>query len=543
MPFPQTMSLLATCAFGLEAITRRELSTLGIEARIEGSGRVAFEGNNETMMRATLWLRTADRVLIRLAEMPCEDFDTLFETVKAMRWGDWLPVDASFPVKGRSIRSTLSSVPACQRAVKRAIVDAMRRDHGAATLAETGAEFKIEIGLLNNVATITVDTTGRSLHRRGYRTDISGAPLKETMAAALVLLTFWKPDRPLVDPFCGSGTIPIEAALIGRGIAPGRKRENAFMTWPNFNAELWSSLISDADANASEKLPNRLIGRDIDTRVLSAARDNAARAGVEDDVHFEPGDAVSFTSRRRFGCLISNPPYGMRLGGGSSQPDRAWNRNRQGDEQLDDLYASLPGMLRHLPTWSSYFLTAYPGFESVIGRSADRRRKLYNGRIECTYFQFHGPKPIQETRPLSDPSTLAASQTVTLVHSVGSAAFGQLDAKATHQAELFATRLRKRQKHLRRWPTRRGITCYRLYERDIPEIPLVVDRYEDHLHLIEFERPHDRDPAQHANWLDLMAKTAGDCLEIPSKQVFLKRRGRQRGHDQHQRLAQSNHRL
>lgn len=518
---PDSFDLIAACAFGLEAIVRRELEGLGIDASIGESGRVHFAGNFETVARANLHLRCADRVLIQVAQFEASDFDALFETVKAVRWGDWMPVDASFPVTGRSIKSQLSSVPACQRSVKRAIVDAMQRDHGTTELAESGPTFKIDIALLKDMATLTIDTTGRSLHRRGYRTDVSRAPLKETLAAAMVLLSFWKPDRPLIDPFCGSGTIPIEAARIGRNIAPGIERDFTFEEWPGVREDQTADLRSQAVAAQVDKLEERILGSDIDGRVLAAARDNASRAGVSNDIHFQTGDACELSNKRRFGCLITNPPYGMRLGE---------------DRELDALYRSLPDVLRGLPTWSHYFLTAYPEFESAVGRSADRRRKLYNGRIECTYFQFHGPK-----RVTSDARE--DKSTTPYAHASGDAAFGQLDAKAREQADLFAVRLKKRAKHLRRWPTKRGITCFRLYERDIPEIPLVVDRYEDYLHLSEYERPHDRDPAQHANWLDLMASTAAEALEVSPENVHLKRRGRQREHSQHEKVDDSGNRI
>ncbi|MEL6106117.1 MAG: bifunctional 23S rRNA (guanine(2069)-N(7))-methyltransferase RlmK/23S rRNA (guanine(2445)-N(2))-methyltransferase RlmL [Planctomycetota bacterium] len=518
---PDSFDLIAACAFGLEAIVRRELEALGIEASIGESGRVHFVGDFETVARANLHLRCADRVLIRVAEFEASDFDALFETVKAIHWGDWMPIDASFPVTGRSIKSQLSSVPACQRSVKRAIVDAMQRDHGTTELPESGAMFKIDIALLKDLATLTIDTTGRSLHRRGYRTDISRAPLKETLAAAMVMLSFWKPDRPLIDPFCGSGTIPIEAARIGRNIAPGIDRDFAFEDWPNLASDVAADLRSQAREAQVEKLEERILGSDVDGRVLAAARDNASRAGVSNDIHFQTGDVRELSNKRRFGCLITNPPYGMRLGQ---------------DRELDALYRSLPNVLRGLPTWSHYFLTAFPGFESAVGRSADRRRKLYNGRIECTYFQFHGPKRVTDDAPKDESTT-------PYTHASGDAAFGQLGAKAREQAELFAVRLKKRAKHLRRWPTKRAITCFRLYERDIPEIPLVVDRYEDHLHLSEYERPHDRDPAQHANWLDLMASTAAEALDVSPQHVHFKRRGRQREHSQHEKVDDSGNRI
>ncbi len=517
------LDLIAACAFGLEAVVRRELDALGIESAIGQPGRIHFRGDFETIARTNIWLRTADRVLIRVAEFPAADFDALFETTRDIPWGQWLPADAAFPVTGRSIKSQLSSVPACQRAVKRAIVDALRRDHATTELPESAAEYKVDIALLKDTATLTIDTTGRSLHRRGYRTSISRAPLKETLAAALVMLSYWRRDRPAIDPFCGSGTIPIEAARIGRNMAPGKQRQFAAESWlgvPMYEgapADLWQQVRQEAIDAELPALEERIIGIDIDGKVLQAARDNAVRAGVADDIHFQTGAMQRTSSSKRFGCLITNPPYGQRIG----------------DRQLDDLYASIPEVLAKLPTWSHYFLTAYPRFEKVVGRQADRRRKLYNGRIECTYYQFHGPKPVVNEGAASDEVGKP------YVHASGPAAFGQLSEKADEQAKLFASRLTKRAKHLRRWPTRRGITCFRLYERDIPEIPLVVDRYEDYLHISEYERPHDRDPAQHSNWLDLMAATAAETLQVPKKNVFLKQRKRQRGTNQHEKLDQT----
>ncbi len=517
-----TYDLIATCAFGLEAVVQRELLSLGIESSIGQSGRVHFQGSLQTICQSNLWLRTADRVLIRVAEFPAADFDALFETTRQVAWGNLIPVDAEFPVTGRSIKSLLTSVPACQRTVKRAIVDALRRDHATRELTETGSQYKIDVALLKDVATLTIDTTGRSLHRRGYRTHVSQAPLKETLAAAMVLLSFWQRDKPLIDPFCGSGTIPIEAARIGRNMAPGRDREFACEAWSIFSTEQWNDARSAADAAVLPPLQERLLGSDIDAKSLRAARENAQRGGVANDIHFQVQSVHETTSKRRFGCLITNPPYGMRLGD---------------NRELDLLYQSLPEILRKLPTWSHYFLTAYPQFERMVGKQADRRRKLYNGRIECTYYQFHGPKPVRNRS--TDTESNKASESP-YVHASGKAAFGQLDEKSHHQAELFAARLRKRAKHLRRWPTRRGITCFRLYERDIPEIPLVVDRYEDHLHITEYERPHDRDPAVHENWLELMAATAGQTLDIPKANVVLKRRSRQRGKTQHEKIDQTN---
>ena len=221
------LELIATSAFGLEAIVRRELKALGYEGTIVGPGRILFSAGAWAICRTNLWLRTSDRVLVRVASFPAEDFDALFDTTKSLAWDSWIGAEATFPVVGRSIRSQLSSVPACQRAVKKAVVESLLAAHRITELPETGPTYKIEIALLDNVATLTVETTGPSLHRRGYRQYAATAPLKETMAAALIQLSFWRPDRPLIDPFCGSGTIPIEAAMIGRNMAPGLNRKFA----------------------------------------------------------------------------------------------------------------------------------------------------------------------------------------------------------------------------------------------------------------------------------------------------------------------------
>jgi 23S rRNA (guanine2445-N2)-methyltransferase / 23S rRNA (guanine2069-N7)-methyltransferase len=523
--------LIATCAFGLEAIVRRELEGLGIDAKIQSSGRVHFQGDWETICKANLWLRTADRVLIRVAEFPAADFDALYDTTRDLNWAAWIPRDGQFPVTGRSIDSTLTSVPAVQRTVKKAVVESLKRDHLRDDLPETGCLFKLDVSLLKDIATLTIDSTGRSLHRRGYRTLISTAPLKETLAAAMVLLSYWRPGKPLLDPFCGTGTIPIEAAMIGRNLAPGLHRDFPFFDWPLFRRQIWDDLCSDAVARQTGPLEERLLGSDIDPRSLRAARENAERAGVENDIHFEPRDVREISSRRRFGCLITNPPYGSRIGA-----DGQSYQSRDEIRALDDLYRTLPEVLRHFPTWSHYIFTSYADFEGVVGRQADRRRKLYNGRIECTYYQFHGPKPVVETRGQDD-------EAIVLVHADGPAAFGGVTEKGRHQAEIFAARLKKLARHLRRWPTKREITCFRLYERDVPEIPLVVDRYENHLHLSEYERPHDRDPAGHAAWLELMVQTAAQTLEVPIENTHFKSRSRQQGLTQHEKVNDTRNRF
>jgi 23S rRNA (guanine2445-N2)-methyltransferase / 23S rRNA (guanine2069-N7)-methyltransferase len=556
----EQLNLIATTTMGLEAVVARELEGLGYGPRIVQTGRVAFAGDGLAVCRANLWLRCSDRVLIQVGQFEARDFGELFDRTCALDWQRWIGPDAAFPVLGRSVASQLSSVPACQRIVKKALVEKLRAAHHVETLDESGPTCTVEVALLKDVASLTIDTSGASLHKRGYRTLVGAAPLKETLAAGLVMLSFWRPERPLIDPFCGSGTIPIEAALIGKNIAPGLARQFAAEAWPALPEALWSQAREQArDKQIAADLPIRVIGTDIDPEAIKLARFHAERAGVAGQVHFQQRSFAELTSRREYGCVVCNPPYGQRIGE---------------DEQVRELYQSLPLVLRHLPTWSHFILSARKDLEKIVGRDADRRRKLYNGSIECTYYQFHGPRPpktddhrgteaqrVEEEREEAEGAREAERATVApAVDLAGNAnlpiggeenksrsgdrrsqeeiapVFGGLGRHDFDQAEMFRNRLLKRAHHLRRWPAR-GITCYRLYDRDIPEVPLAVDVYEGHLHIAEYERPDDRTAAQHADWLDLMARSAAKALDIPAANVFLKRRQRQRGLDQYEKFS------
>lgn len=505
------LDLVAVTAFGLESVAQRELHALGYEdAKPFGTGRVGFTGAAGAICRTNLWLRSAERVLVRVGSFPACDFEALFDGVRSLAWERWIGRDAAFPVGGRSVRSVLSSVPAVQRATKKAIVERLMQAHGVERLPETGPTYAVEVSLLHDEATLTIDTSGAGLHKRGYRTSVGEAQLRETMAAGLVLLSYWHPGRPFMDPFCGTGTIAIEAAMIGRNIAPGLKRSFAGESWPQVPASLWSEAREQAGAAALPVLEHRLVATDIDERALSQARHHARNADVEPDIHFQQRAFEDVAARVGYGCLITNPPWGERLG------DR---------EQLESLYRSFPLVLRRLDTWSHFILTGYPGFERLIGQEATRRRKLYHANIETTYYQFHGPAP----------GGAAGPREMTPV-------FGGLDEKADKQAEMFATVLGKHARHLRKWP-QRGITCYRLYDRDIPEVPLVVDVYEGHLHVAEYERPHEHTPAQHADWLDRMMETACATLGVERDKAFLKSRGRQRGLSQYERVSDTGYTL
>ena len=372
------LTLIATSAFGLEAVVARELRALGYEDLRVTDGRIAFEADAAAIARTNLWLRSADRVLLQLGEFEAPDFGVLFDETKALPWSDWLPEDAAFPVRARTVRSALHSPPHCQSIVKKAMVESLKGRYGREVFPETGATFQIDVVVRKDVATLALDTSGAGLHKRGYRDFVGAAPLKETLAAALLQLTFWKRDRPLADPFCGSGTIPIEAALIARNRAPGLQRDFAAESWPGLPTELWESAREEARSLQTSGPVHRVIAGDADERALRLARRHARAAGVEEDIHFQRQDVSELSSPRSYGCIVTNPPYGARL---------------EDPSAVEPAYRGLATALARLETWSCYVLTAHPAFEALIGRRADRRRKLYNGRIECTYHQLHGPRP------------------------------------------------------------------------------------------------------------------------------------------------------
>lgn len=384
-----TLDLIATTVFGVEAVVARELKQLGFQDQQVSDGRVVFAATQQDVCRTNLWLRSAERVLIRIAEFEARDFGALFDQTRAIPWAEWLPETAAFPVTGKSSRSQLHSVPHCQSIVKKAIVERLKDTYHRAHFAETGPLFRLEVAILKDRVTLSLDTTGQGLHKRGYRTGSGVAPLKESLAAALVQLSYWNRDRALVDPFCGTGTLPIEAALIGRNLAPGLQRSFVSETWPWMAESSWREARIEARDSARDKLDAPLIGLDCDSRVLNRARSHSHAAGVEEDIHFQQSDIKQFTSSRQYGCVISNPPYGERLG------DR---------QTAEALYREMSDRFRPLDTWSLYILTSHPRFEDCYGRAADRRRKLYNGRIECCYYQFQGPRPPRAPAAAESPS-------------------------------------------------------------------------------------------------------------------------------------------
>ncbi|MDO4551558.1 MAG: bifunctional 23S rRNA (guanine(2069)-N(7))-methyltransferase RlmK/23S rRNA (guanine(2445)-N(2))-methyltransferase RlmL [Planctomycetia bacterium] len=570
------LELIATSMMGLEAIVSRELTEMGYSAKNIDVGRTLFCGEKRDICRANIHLRCAGRVLVRMAEFYAADFGTLFDVVESLPWEEWIPKNGAFPVTGRSLKSQLSSVPACQKIVKKAIVTRLEKAYGG-FLLEDGAKFPVEVSLVKDRATITLDTSGTGLHRRGYRHLVGSAPLRETLAAAMILLSYWNPERPMIDPFCGSGTIPIEAAMIGRKIAPGINREFISQTWPAIPEAYWREIREEAQEAILPGLPQRILGTDIDENALSMARYHAQRAGVAEDIHFQQRDFHDLTSSRQYGCTIMNPPYGKWIGE---------------DAQVRRLYEAIPYVLRRLPTWSHYIITPYPDFERMLGQKADRRRKMYNSRLECTFYQFFGPKPprkkqraeddgaqkadvsglsdetgrmgrfSEELKPaervsaegggaeciseeisaerVSKKGVTGAEKNLLREKKQGNPVFGGLSESAKRSAQDFEKRLMKMAHHLRRFPTRRKITCYRIYDRDIPEIPLAVDRYEDYLHVAEYDRPHERTVAQQADWMDWMMQVISRALETPREKIFLKQRRRQKGNEQYERYDTRN---
>lgn len=367
--------LIATAAFGLEAVVAKELKELGYADQMVENGRVTFWGDEEAICRANLWLRAADRVLLKVGEFTALTFDELFEKTKALPWTEWLPENAEFPVTGKSVKSRLFSVPDCQAIVKKAVVEKMKEKYRTSWFQENGPRCKVEVGLLKDRATLTLDTSGAGLHKRGYRRLTGTAPLRETLAAALVLLSKWPADKVLADPFCGTGTIPVEAALIGLNIAPGLGREFDAGRWPRIPGVLWDKTREEARGAAARDRVLRVIGTDQDENAISQARYHARQAGVESQIHFQRTAFAEFRSRFDQGYVICNPPYGERLGE---------------VRQAEELYREMRRVFAGLDGWSFSVLAAHPDFEKLFGRQADKKRKLYNGRIQCNLYQYSG---------------------------------------------------------------------------------------------------------------------------------------------------------
>jgi putative N6-adenine-specific DNA methylase len=374
-------TIIATAAFGLESIVVRELKKLGYEDLAVENGRISFTGDERDVARCNIWLRTADRVLIEVARFNTIDFEDLFQGTLKVPWENIVPNDGKMHITGKTVRSKLFSLSACQSVVKKAVIEAMKRKYGPSEFPETGPVYKIEVSLINDVASLTIDTTGPGLHKRGYRQDAGEAPLRETLAAGIVLLSGWKPDRVLADPLCGSGTIAIEAALIGKNIAPGLKRSFVSETWWQIPEPIWSSVREEAREQIND-ISFQILASDIDALVLRKARGNAERAGVSDLIAFQKLSVDEFRSRKNYGYIICNPPYGERL---------------SETNEVEELYRTMGQTFSQLDRWSFFILTAHSGFQQSFGKKATRNRKLYNGMIQCYLYEYFGPKPQKKT--------------------------------------------------------------------------------------------------------------------------------------------------
>ncbi|MFZ5824023.1 MAG: THUMP domain-containing class I SAM-dependent RNA methyltransferase [Bacillota bacterium] len=380
------LRLIATVPMGLEALVSRELKGLGYTEQMVENGRIWFLGDEAAIPRTNLWLRTADRVLIEMGEFPATTFEELFEGVKALPWEEWIPEDGRFIIEGRSRDSQLSSVPACQKITEKAVVERLKQRYPVDWFEKTGDRYTIEVSLMKDMATITLDTTGPSLHKRGYRKLAAEAPIKETLAAAMIMLARWHPERPFLDPCCGSGTIPIEAAMIGHNLAPGLHRTFDAEAWGRLPTSLWEQAREEAFDLADYDQPLEIYASDINAEVLELAQHHLRAAGLSKSVRLERRAVQQVRLDSPYGYLITNPPYGERLG------ER---------EVVEELYRELGKLEKRLDDWSVFVITAHKGFEKLYGRRSDKKRKLYNGRIECDLYQYQGtyharPVPMPE---------------------------------------------------------------------------------------------------------------------------------------------------
>lgn len=376
----KTYELIAPCHFGLEAVLKKEIYDLGYDITKVEDGRVTFTGDEEAICRANIFLRTAERILLKTGQFHAETFDELFEGVKAISWEDYIPENGKFWVaKASSIKSKLFSPSDIQSIVKKAMVERLKQEYHVNWFEETGASYPLRLFLMKDEVTVAIDTSGESLHKRGYRTMTSKAPITETLAAALIMLTPWKKDRILIDPFCGSGTFPIEAAMMAAGIAPGMNRSFISENWTNLiDRQLWYDTVEEAAEQVNTEIEVDIQGYDIDGEVVKAARENAKRAGVDHLIHFQQRPVSALSHPKKYGFVITNPPYGERL---------------EEKEALPELYTEIGEALRRLDSWSAYMITSYVDAERYIGRKADKNRKIYNGMLKTYFYQFLGPKP------------------------------------------------------------------------------------------------------------------------------------------------------
>lgn len=376
----ETIQLVAPCHFGMEAVLKREIYDLGYEITKVEDGRVTFEGDEEAICRSNIFLRTAERVMVQIGRFHATTFDELYENMKALPWEKWIPQDGKFWVKkASSVKSKLFSASDIQSICKKAMVDRLKMTYHTDWFEEDGASFPVRVFLLKDEVTVALDTTGEPLHKRGYRTWTSKAPISETLAAALIMLTPWRADRILVDPFCGSGTFLIEAAMMAANMAPGMNRSFTAEAWTHvIPKQLWYDTVEEAQEMVDLDVETDLQGYDLDPDMIKIARANAKQAGVEKLIHLQQRDVADLKHSKKYGFIITNPPYGERL---------------EEKKDLPALYTTIGEVYRNLDAWSLYMITSYEEAERYIGRKADKNRKLYNGMIRTYFYQFMGPKP------------------------------------------------------------------------------------------------------------------------------------------------------
>lgn len=372
--------LIAPCHFGMEAVLKREITDLGYDITEVADGRVTFFGDEEALCRANIYLRTAERILIKIGGFHAETFEELFQGTRALPWEEYIPKDGKFWVaKAASVKSKLFSPSDIQSIMKKAMVERLKESYGISWFQEVGESFPVRVFLMKDQVTVGLDSTGESLHKRGYRKLTAKAPIAENLAAALILLTPWNKDRILVDPFCGSGTFPIEAAMMAAGIAPGMDRRFTAESWEHIvGKKNWYDAVDEAREQVDLSVDPDIQGYDIDDTMVNIARENAKLAGVDKLIHFQRRGIDQLSHPKKYGFLITNPPYGERL---------------QDKKEMPELYRTIGERYRALDSWSMYLITSYENAEQDIGRKADKNRKIYNGMMKTYYFQFLGPKP------------------------------------------------------------------------------------------------------------------------------------------------------
>ena len=372
--------LIAPCHFGLEAVLKKEILDLGYEIAQVEDGKVTFLGDAEAICRANIFLRTTERILLKVGSFKAVTFEELFQGTKALPWEEYIPQDGRFWVKkANSIKSKLFSPSDIQSIMKKAMVERMKQGHGVSVIPETGADYPVRVSLYKDIVTVALDTTGESLHKRGYRKLTSKAPIEETLAAALIMLTPWNKDRILVDPFCGSGTFPIEAAMMAANMAPGMNRSFLSEDWKQIiPRKCWYEAMDEAQEMVDDTVSVDIQGYDLDPEVIKAARANAELAGVAHMIHFQQRPVSELSHPKKYGFLITNPPYGERI---------------EDKKNLPALYTQIGERFKALDSWSAFIITSYEDVEKYMGRKADKNRKIYNGMMKTYFYQFLGPKP------------------------------------------------------------------------------------------------------------------------------------------------------